>query len=63
MSSRNKKRMRIGVALNACAAVIGFVGGAITGLTVLYAIGALEILMTASSLWVYLRAPLLPDSL
>jgi hypothetical protein len=62
MSSGNKKRMRFGIALNAAGALIGFVGGALKGLTILYAVGVIASLMTVAALWIYLRAPLLPDS-
>jgi hypothetical protein len=53
MSRRNKKRMRFGIALNVCGALTGIIGGAITGLTVLYAVAVLATLMTVSSLWTF----------
>jgi hypothetical protein len=62
MSTRRKKLMRLGLALNVSGAVGLLAVGSVKGLASVMVLGIVEALFSALVLWTYLRTPVHPDA-
>jgi hypothetical protein len=63
MEAHRKRRLRVGLALNAVVAAALLVGGAVQRQVFVVSLGGAEVLFTLLVLWTYVRAPLRGGSL